>query len=215
MLFCGTEPHQFLNKRGGDADWPVVEGALVSTRGETRSNHVVSRLHFRDAEIHVEFQLPTRGAGNSGIYIHGHYELQIIAPRDPPTLNDRTLGAIYGFSPPQVAAGRSRGEWQVYDIRYCAPRRDEEGTIVRPGKISAWLNGQRVQCNAEVGEPRSVYHPYRHQSTPYLQAIQRRQQATATGPLFLQDHDNPVRFRNVWVRPLDDRACFYDAPNAP
>ena len=214
ILFGGAEELQFLSKQGGGVDWPVVDGALVSTRGETRSNHIVSRLHFRDAEIHVEFQLPMHGSGNSGIYIHGHYELQIIAPTDPPVLDDHTLGAIYGFSAPQLAAGRPRGEWQVYDIRYCAPRRDADGTIVQPARISAWLNGRLIQCNEQLFEPRSVYHPYRYRSTPYLQAIQRRQLATSTGPLFLQDHDSPVRFRNIWIRPLDDRASLLDPPKS-
>jgi hypothetical protein len=97
----------------------------------------------------------------------------------------------------------------VYDIRYRAPRRDAEGQIAEEGSITAWLNGVKVQDNAKFGEPRSKYHPYRYGTTPYLQAIWQQQQKTGVGPVFLQDHDSPVRFRNVWVRPLDDRAFLY------
>ena len=106
-------------------------------------------------------------------------------------------------------------EWQVYDIRYHAPRRNDDGTIVEKGRITAWLNGKQVQNNIEFGEPRSVYHPYRYVTTEYLKTIWRRQKDTLLGPVFLQDHGSPVRFRNVWVVPLDDLAFFYEPEEAP
>jgi hypothetical protein len=200
---------------GGEIDWPVEDGALISTRGQRRSNHLVSRLHFRDAEIHVEFSLPEKGSGNSGVYIHGNYEQQIFNSfgREKPQMGD--MGAIYGFSPPLTNACRKPCVWQVYDIRYRAPRRDENGKIVREGCITAWLNGSKVQDNTTFGEPRSKYHPYRYGTTPYLQEIWKRQKQTMTGPVFLQDHDSPVRFRNVWVRPLDDESFIYAPKTAP
>lgn len=202
----------FLSKHGKEVDWPLDSGVLVSTRGDDRSNHVVSQLHFQDAEIHVEFMLPEKGSGNSGIYIHGNYELQIIhsagKPQDKLTQED--IGSVYGFAPPIVNADRGRLQWQVYDIRYQAPRRGDDGKITQPGKITAWLNGQKVQAETEVGEPRSQYHPFRYKTTPYLDKIWEQQQQTAIGPVFLQDHDSPVKFRNVWVRPLDDKAFLYE-----
>jgi hypothetical protein len=211
VLFDGQDTNLFLSMKGGDIDWPIEDGALVSSRGKGRSNHLVSKLHFRDAEIHVEFMLPEKTSGNSGVYIHGNYELQIFnsSGKDKPGSGD--AGAIYGFSKPLVAACRKPGEWQVYDIRYRAPRRNEDGEIVENGSITAWLNGQKVQDNATFGEPRSRYHPYRYGTTEYLQEIWKRQKKTMTGPVFLQDHDSPVRFRNVWVRPLDDQAFVYVA----
>lgn len=193
----------FLSKQGQEVDWPLEDGVLVSSRGETRSNHVVSQLHFRDADIHVEFMLPEKGSGNSGIYIHGNYELQIINSAGKEKLTQEDMGSVYGFAPPLVEAAREPGQWQVYDIRYRAPRRDDEGKITEPGEITAWLNGQKVQEQTKVGEPRSSYHPFRYKTTPYLDKIWQQQQKTSVGPVFLQDHDNPVRFRNVWVRPLD------------
>ena len=170
ILFDG-ETQQFLSMSGGKIDWPIESGSLVSSRGKGRSNHLVSKLHFRDAEIHVEFMLPKNGSGNSGIYIHGNYELQIFNSYGKKKLNQGDMGSVYGFSPPLVNASRPPGEWQVYDIRYAAPRRDKTGKIVKDGAITAWLNGKKVQDNARFGEPRSIYHPFRYGTTPYLQTI--------------------------------------------
>jgi hypothetical protein len=211
VLFDGKGKQAFVSMKGGQINWPADNGELVSTRGGSNANHIVSTVHFRDADIHVEFAINDKGAGNSGVYIHGNYELQIIDSFGKQQLTMEDIGAVYGFSKPLVNAARKRGEWQVYDIRYRAPRRDESSKIIEDGSITAWLNGKKVQDNARFGEPRSVYHPYRHGTTPYLQNIWARQKKTMTGPLFLQDHGNPVRFRNVWIVPLDDRAFVYEA----
>jgi hypothetical protein len=214
MLFDGQGTNLFLSMEGGEINWPIQDGTLVSTRGQRRSNHLVSKLHFRDAEIHVEFMLPEKTSGNSGVYIHGNYELQIfnsVGKREPGTGD---VGGIYGFSKPLTNACRKPGQWQVYDIRYRAPRRNENGEIIQEGSITAWLNGQKVQDSATFGEPRSPYHPYRYGTTPYLQEIWKRQKKTMTGPVFLQDHDSPVRFRDIWVRPLDDQAFIYETDTA-
>jgi len=210
VLYDGQDTNLFLSKQGGEVDWPVKDGSLVSSRGKGRTNHIVSKLHFRDAEIHVEFMVDPKGGGNSGVYIHGNYELQIYNSFGKKNPGQGDIGAIYGFSKPLVNAARKPGEWQVYDIRYRAPRRNKKGEIVEEGSITAWLNGQKVQDNARFGEPRSTYHPYRYGTTPYLQEIWKRQKRTMTGPVFLQDHHSPARFRNVWVRPLDDKAFLYE-----
>ena len=209
VLFDGQGTNLFLSMSGGAIDWPTDDGALVSTRGERRTNHLVSTLHFRDAEIHVEFLLPEQSSGNSGVYIHGNYELQIYNShgKTDPEMGD--MGGIYGFAKPLANAARKPLQWQVYDIRYRAPRRDPSGEITQEGSITAYLNGVKVQENTQVGEPRSRWHPYKYGTTPYLQAIWKRQIETMTGPVFLQDHDSPVRFRNVWLRPLDDKAFVY------
>lgn len=210
VLFDGKGTNLFLSKTGEQIKWPIEDGALVSSRGGGNTNHIVSKLHFRDADIHVEFMLPEKGSGNSGVYIHGNYELQILnsVGKDKPGNGD--IGAVYGFSKPLVNAGRKPGEWQVYDIRYRAPRRDEQQKIIEQGSITAWLNGQKVQDAMRFGEPKSVYHPFRYGTTSYLKKIWAQQKKTSTGPVFLQDHSNPVRFRNVWVRPLDDKALLYE-----
>lgn len=215
VLFDGRGTNHFLSMAGQAIDWPVEDGALVSTRGGNRSNHVVSKLHFRDAELHVEFKLPAQGPGNSGVYLHGNYELQIFNSCGKETLTMDDMGAIYGFSKPLANACREPGHWQVYDIRYRAPRRDERGKIVEEGSVTAHLNGVLVQDQTRFGEPRSPYHPFRYGTTPYLAKIWEQQQRTGLGPVFLQDHDSPVRFRNIWLRPLDDRAFWYEPQGEP
>ena len=212
VLFDGSGATGFLSKTGEKINWPITDGQLVSTKGGQNSNHIVSSVHFRDAVIHVEFLLPAKGSGNSGVYIHGNYELQIIRSHDKKTLTQKDMGAVYGFAKPLVNAARKPGEWQVYDILYEAPRRDSKQKSVKQGSITAWLNGRLVQKNTRFGEPRSVYHPYRHQATPYLKAIFEKQKKTMTGPVFLQDHGHAVRFRNVWILPLDDESKIYKPP---
>ena len=215
VLFDGKRTNHFLSMGGGAMNWEVQDGELISTKGGRNANHLVSHLHFRDVDIHVEFMLSPSGSGNSGVYIHGNYELQIIRSHGKKNIGQGDMGAIYGFAKPLVNAARPPGQWQVYDIRYRAPRRDQNEKITEPGSITAWLNGQLVQKETRFGEPRSKYHPYRHGTTPYLQKIWSRQKKTMQGPVFLQDHGHPTRFRNVWVRPLDKKAFFYDSPKEP
>lgn len=210
VLFDGKDTNHFLSMKGDAIDWPIKDGCLVSYRGGGRTNHVVSKYHFRDADIHVEFMVHPKGSGNSGIYIHGNYELQIFDSfgKDKPGKDDQ--GALYGFAKPLVNAARKAGEWQVYDIRYRAPRRDSSEKIIEEGHITAWLNGQLIHKDTRFGEPRSKYHPFRYGTTPYLQTIWSRQKQTSVGPVFLQDHSSPTQFRNVWIRPLDDKAMLYE-----
>lgn len=213
VLFDGRGANQFVSSSGEAIDWPA-ENELVSTPNGRRSNHLVSRLHFRDARVHVEFKLPAAGDGNSGIYLQGQYELQILDPEKSAKLGRGTVGAIYGLHAPRVNAARCPDVWQAFDVCYHAPRRDTADRITQIGSITAWLNGRLIHDHVTVGERTSAYNPYHYDTTGYLAAIARRQQRTMTGPLILQDHDCPVRFRNIWVLPLDDEAGYYD-PNSP
>ncbi|MEM7457581.1 MAG: DUF1080 domain-containing protein [Planctomycetota bacterium] len=196
----------FRNKLGGSTDWNVAGDLMEVVSGN--SNHIVSMVHFQDADIHVEFMTVDAENCNSGIYVHGNYELQIMNSVNK-ELSNHTMGAVYGFHQPLVNADRGPGQWQIADIRYRAPVRNEEGEVVREGSITAWMNGQKVQENARFAEPRSTYHPFRFRTTDFLREIWEQQKATSTGPVFLQDHDHPVKFRNVWIRPLDEHAFFY------
>ncbi len=210
VLLDGTGKHSFLSMTGGKIDWPMENGIIVSTPNKKNQNHIVSNLHFKDADIHVEFLLPEKGSANSGVYIHGNYEVQILNSFGKEKVTQEDAGAVYGFSPPLENACRKPGEWQVFDIRYGAPRRDDSGKIVENGTIAVWFNGKKVQNGAKVGEPRSTFHPFRYGNTLYLDKIRDQQKRTMTGPVFLQDHGNPVKFRNVWVLPADDRAFTYE-----
>ena len=202
--------HSFLSMAGEKIDWSSEEGVIVSTP-KGNKNHIVSKLHFKDADIHVEFLLPEKGPANSGVYIHGNYEVQILNSFGKETLTQEDAGALYGFSKPLVNACRKPGEWQVFDIRYRAPRRNDSGMITENGIVTVWFNGQKVQDGTTFGEPKSAFHPFRFGTTPYLEKIRDRQKKTMTGPVFLQDHGNPVKFRNVWVRPLDELSLIYEA----
>lgn len=201
--------HSFLSMAGEKIDWPVEHGVIVSTPKKNQ-NHIVSKLHFKDADIHVEFLLPDKGSGNSGVYIHGNYELQILNSFGKQKVTQEDAGALYGFSPPLENACRKPGQWQVFDIRYRAPRRDGSGKIVKKGTVTAWFNGKKVQDGTQFGEPRSVFHPFRFGTTPYLEKIRDRQKKTMIGPVFLQDHGNPVKFRNVWILAADEHAFIYE-----
>jgi hypothetical protein len=209
VLLDDKGTHSFLSMAGEKIDWPVADGALVSTPKKNQ-NHIVSKLHLRNADIHVEFLLPEKGPANSGVYIHGNYEIQILNSFGKEKVTQDDAGALYGFAAPLVNACRKPGEWQVFDIRYRAPRRDDAGTITEKGTVTVWFNGKKVQDNTEFGEPKSTFHPFRFGNTPYLDKIRDQQKKTATGPVFLQDHGNPVKFRNVWVLPADDRAFVYE-----
>lgn len=213
-LFDGHGEPRFVSMDGAPIDWKIEGGELISTKGtkprRSRANHIVSTYHFRDAEMHIEFQLPDSGTGNSGVYIHGYYEVQIIDSHDKKKPSQHDAGAVYGFAPPLVNACRERGKWQNLDIQYHAPRWNAEGRLIEKGTISAWLNGQLVQDKLRVDEPRSAYRPLKYGRTPYLGTIEDRLRNTSTGPVFLQDHDNAVRFRNVWIRALDDRMHEYE-----
>jgi hypothetical protein len=198
----GSEgPPKFVAMDGGPIDWSVEDGGLVVATSPRRANHILSTEVFRDADIHAEFMVDKAASGNSGLYLHGLYEMQIYdsCGVEPPT--DQDAGSLYRFGKPLVNASRPAGEWQVYDIRYTAPRRDAAGNVTQPGTITAWLNGRLVQDGIEFGEPRSPYVPYRHGVTDHLREVKRRLDETGAGPLFLQDHGSPTKFRNVWIVP--------------
>jgi hypothetical protein len=198
----GSEgPPKFVAMDGGPIDWKVADGTLVTTKSSRNANHILSTEIFRDADIHAEFVVDRRAEGNSGLYIHGLYEMQIYDSFgvEPPTGQDE--GSLYRFAKPLANASRPAGEWQVYDIRYTAPRRDAAGKVTKPGTITAWLNGTLVQDGVAFAEPRSPYVPYRHGVTEHLRQVKKRLDETGEGPLFLQEHGSPTRFRNVWIVP--------------
>ena len=200
---AATDLKTFVSMAGGPIDWKVDDGTLKVHKTDVRANHIVSTTLFRDADIHAEFMTSPEAKGNSGLYLHGQYEMQIYDSFgvQPPT--DQDEGSLYRFGKPIVNASLPTGQWQVYDIRFIAPRRDAAGTIVKPGSVTAWLNGRMVQNELQFTEPRSPYTPYKHGVTDYLKGVEKRLLATGEGPLFLQDHESPTRFRNVWIKRLD------------
>ena len=205
VLFDGAGINRFLSTDGKPCEWPVKDGALVSAK----KGHLVSDLHFRDAQLHVEFRVPEKGPGNSGIYIHGQFELQIFNSHGQKNRDNHMAGSVYGIQAPLANATRPPQQWQTYDIFYRAPRRGDDGKAVEPGSITALLNGVLVQWNTPVTESKSVYNPLIYRTTPYTDQIKASLHQTSAGPVFLQDHQNPVEFRNIWVRPLDEKSHVF------
>ncbi|MCC6409423.1 MAG: ThuA domain-containing protein [Planctomycetes bacterium] len=189
VLFDGKDLGAFATRDGAAATWKLADGyAEVNGGGD-----VVSKATFGDALFHVEFRSPDMGAqakgqerGNSGVYLQGRYELQVLDSFGlKPELGD--CGAIYGKKVPDVNACKPAGEWQSYDIRFTAPRFDASGAKTANARVSVWQNGIPIHRDVEIDGPTGG-------------AI--GQAEAATGPLLLQDHGNPVRYRNVWVLPI-------------
>jgi len=197
VLGAEIEP-RLVGMDGGPTDWQHDGDELVVTRTEGHANHVHSIDTFEDCDLHAEFVVDPQAHGNSGLYFHGWFEMQIYDSAGVDPVTDQDEGSLYRFAKPLVNAARPAGQWQVYDIRYTAPRRAADGKVMKPGSIIAWLNGQKVQDGIEFDEPRSPYIPYKYGVTDHLRGVEKTLLETGRGPLFLQDHGSPTRFRNIW-----------------
>ncbi|MEE2640713.1 MAG: family 16 glycoside hydrolase [Planctomycetota bacterium] len=193
ILFDGTDLSQWRSGNGKPARWKVVNGAMESVAG---SGPVVSKQEFSDCQLHLEFATPAKvkgqgqGRGNSGVFLMGEIEVQVLDSYENLTYADGSAGAIYGQYPPLVNASRQPGEWQTYDIVFRSPRFDGQGKLTEPARLTVLHNGVLIQDASEVYGPTSWI-----QHRPYSKG-------KTKGPISLQDHGNPVRYRNVWVRSL-------------
>ena len=131
VLFDGGTTDAFVGVDGKPCAWEVQDGVMTVGTG-----FIVSKLHFRDAQIHAEFAVPAKGHGNSGLYIHGHYEMQISNTAGSTEPTKEMIGSLYRYELPLVNAGRPALEWQSYDIIYRAPRY-QDGKIAEPGTITS------------------------------------------------------------------------------
>ncbi len=177
----------------GPAAWKVEDGAIVAGQ---KQGAIASRQAFGDMQLHIEWQVPVlegkhgQEYGNSGIFLMGMYEVQVLNSYENETYSNGQAGAIYKQHEPLVNASKPAGEWQSYDMIFTAPRFSERGTMVSPARLTVLHNGVLIQHDAVlqgptsfIGEPYYIPHP-------------------AKLPIVLQDHDNPVRYRNIWVREL-------------
>ncbi|HYE17152.1 MAG TPA: DUF1080 domain-containing protein [Tepidisphaeraceae bacterium] len=187
------------------AAWKVENGyfEIVPKTGQL----VTKDQYPGDLQVHVEFRMPDpakgkdQDRGNSGLFIMGRYEFQVLDNYQAETYADGMVGAFYGQYPPQVNAARKPGEWQAYDIIFHGPRFDTDGKLTRPARATVLLNGVLVQDNVELKGPTSHMKLAEYKKHP------------PTGPITLQDHGHPVRFRNIWIRPITDKAPV--APTKP
>jgi Domain of Unknown Function (DUF1080) len=193
VLFDGTSVDEWTHADGSPARWTpdgTKGGAMTCKPG---SGSIVSKRRFGDAQIHVEFATPAvvdgegQGRGNSGVYIQSRYEVQVLDSYENATYPDGQCGAIYGQRPPMVNACRKPGEWQTYDIIFRAARIGKDGKVTERPRITVFHNGVLIHDDVEILAPTG--------------AAPGRDEA-ADGPIYLQDHGNTVRYRNIWVRPL-------------
>jgi len=191
VLFDGTNLDAWTD---GDR-WPVADGLAT-----VRDTDISTREAFGDCHLHVEFRTPadTRGKGqqrgNSGVFLMGRYEIQILdsfedGTDDPLTYPDGQCGAVYKQRPPAVNASRRPGEWQMYDILFTAPRFAADGALATPGRVSVLHNGVAIHVDTEILGDTAWHMPPTYR--PHPDKL----------PLRLQNHGNPVQFRSIWIRP--------------
>jgi len=195
VLFDGTGLAAWRNHDGGPAGWTVRDGAMEAVPG---AGFVYTRQAFGDVQLHVEWAAPTpphdtgQGRGNSGVFLMEEYELQVLDSWHNDTYADGQAGAAYGQYPPLVNAALPPGTWQSYDIVFRRPRFDSTGALVAPARMTAFWNGVLVQDDVALWGPTNWL-----QANPYLSGPTR-------GSIGLQDHGNPVRYRNIWARVLPE-----------
>ena len=187
VLFGGKDMSAWV----GGEKWLIADGvATVHGGGAT------SKQSFGDCQLHVEWAAPKevkgegQGRGNSGIYLQNRYEVQILDSYENETYYDGQAGAIYKQWPPLVNACRKPGEWQTYDIIFEAPRFDKNGKLAKPAYVTVLHNGVLIQNHAELSGSTAWDKPPAYEAHPLKQ------------PLSIQDHGNPVQFRNIWIREL-------------
>jgi hypothetical protein len=192
VLFDGKDLSAWSGMKGEPAKWRLVDGAMEVTR----SGSIRTRQEFGDVQLHVEWASPAKvegegqGRGNSGVYLQGRYEIQVLDSYENKTYPNGQAGSFYNNFPPLVNASRKPGEWQSYDIIFRAPRKNEDGQSI-PGSFTVFHNGVLIQDHVPIKGDASTAAAYSG--------------VTPKGPLVLQDHTNPVRFRNIWLRELPPR----------
>lgn len=189
VLFGGKDLSEWTSADGKAPTWEVKDGAMM-----VKGGGIMTKKEFGSMQLHLEFMAPNppkgtgQDRGNSGVYLQGIYECQVLDSYQNETYYNGMASAIYLQYAPLVNAARKPGEWQTYDIIFHAAIFDSKNTILRPARVTTLWNGVLVQDNVEIkatpGGVRSVEAP--------------------KGPIFLQDHNHPVKFRNIWVRELQD-----------
>ena len=192
VLFDGKDLSKWKNDKGDDAKWRVEDGAAIVNG----AGSILTKEEFGDCQLHVEWAAPAevkgsgQGRGNSGVYLQSRYEIQVLDSYNNKTYYHGQAGGVYKQYAPLVNACRKPGEWQTYDIVYHAPRFDADGKVTQRATITVLHNGVLIQDHVEIlgltnpaGAPKYIAHPLKQ-------------------PILLQDHGNPVRYRNIWIRPL-------------
>lgn len=194
VLFDGKDASKWKSQKdGGPVKWKIEDGALVVV-GKT--GNIETKDAFGDCQLHIEWRTPAQvagdgqGRGNSGLFLMGKYELQMLDSYKNRTYSNGQAASIYKQSPPLANVSRGPGEWQTYDIIFTAPLFSEDGALKAPARITVFHNGVLVQNNT------TIWGATQYIGTPNYEKHNTKE------PLALQDHGNPMAFRNIWIRPL-------------
>ncbi len=196
VLFDGSDLLQWRDSDGNDAKWVIKDGVMESVPG---SGYLFTRKAFGDVQLHVEWAAPekvegkSQGRGNSGVFLMGLFEVQVLDCFNNRTYADGQAGSLYGQYPPLVNVCREPGQWQSYEIIFRRPRFGGDGALLTPARLTVLQNGVLVQDNVTALGPTSWLQHYPYEAKPDRL------------PLSLQDHGNPVRYRNIWIRQLDEQ----------
>ncbi len=194
VLFDGKDLSQWQGEKGKEPQWTIEKGGIMTVKKGTGG--IQTKQNFGNCQLHIEWRTPSKiegesqGRGNSGIFLMGLYELQVLDSYGNKTYSNGQAGSIYKQHIPLVNASLKPGEWQAYDVIFTAPKFKEDGSLLSPAKFTVLHNGVLIQNNVEVkGETVYIGQP------EYKSHIEK-------GPIALQDHGNPVSFRNIWIREL-------------
>ncbi len=194
ILFDGNDLSAWTKADdSGDAEWDVENGILTVKPG---TGAIRTRNAFGDCQLHIEWRTPQevkgkgQGRGNSGVFLMGRYEIQVLDSWDNRTYANGQAGSVYKQHIPLVNASLPPGEWQSYDIVFMAPRFASDGELEKPATITVFQNGVLIQNHVELKGP-SVFIGYPSYS-PHPERL----------PIQLQDHNNSVSYRNIWIRDL-------------
>jgi len=196
VLFDGTTlENEWTNGKGEKPEWVVADGCFTVKKG---TGTIKTKRQFEDYQLHIEWRSPaevvgeSQGRGNSGIFMQGIYEVQVLDNYNNRTYRNGQAGSIYKQHPPLVNACKAPGVWQTYDIIYTAPRFNEDGiTYFTPPTVTVLHNGVLVQNNVKMRGP-----------TEYIGVPEYTVKKHGPGSIELQDHGNPVSYRNIWIREL-------------
>jgi len=198
VLFDGKDLSKWTDTKGGESKWVIRDGYMESVKG---AGYIQTKDQFGSCQLHVEFATPekvignSQGRGNSGVFLQGQYEIQVLDSYENKTYPDGQCGALYGRAVPLVNTCRKPGEWQSYDIIYHRPTFDKSGKVTRKATFTIFQNGVLIQDHVTLEGGTGWINA--HAVTDYKPHGDK-------GPIQLQDHGNPVRYRNVWVRELKD-----------
>ena len=193
VLFNGKDLSQWRAADGGPAKWFVRDGYVEVAPG---TGEIATGEQFGDVQLHIEWATPAivkgegQERGNSGVFLMGRYEVQVLDSYDNKTYYHGQAGSVYKQYAPLVNASRKPGEWQAYDIVFHAPKFDEQGKVVDRARVTVLHNGVLIQNNVEI-------YGITYNDRPALYIAHPPQDV-----LRLQDHGNPVRYRNIWIRRL-------------